>query len=68
MPSKEDNTFADKRAELEAIVEWFDDDVKDIDESLKKFERGSELAAELKKYLAETENKVTKIKQKFDTE
>ncbi len=63
--SKE-QSFAEKFAELEEIVAWFDGDVKDIDESLNKFERGAELSKELQKYLDETENKVTKIKQKFD--
>ncbi len=64
--NKDDKTFAEKFAELEKIVEWFDGDVSDIDESLKKYERGAELSAELKDYLKETENKVTKIKEKFD--
>ena len=38
----------------------------DLDAGLKKFERGLELASELKKKLAEVENKVEEIKSKFD--
>jgi len=68
MSKNDDKSFSEKYAELEEIVNWFSGDVKDIDESLKKFERGAELSKELKEYLKNTENKVTKIKQKFDVE
>lgn len=64
----DDATFAEKFAELEEISAWFDSDVDDIDESLKKFERGAQLSNELKEYLEKTENKVSKIKAKFDVE
>ena len=64
----EKSDFAEKFSELEEIVSWFDGDVQDIDESLAKFERGAKLSQELRKYLEETENKVTKIKEKFDVE
>jgi exodeoxyribonuclease VII small subunit len=66
MSTKNDQSFAEKFSELESIVEWFEGDAQDIDESLRKFERGAELSKELKKYLEQTENKVTKIKEKFD--
>jgi exodeoxyribonuclease VII small subunit len=65
MASKEPN-FADKLAELEAITEWFESDNVDLNESLTKFERGMELSGELKKELQQVENRVEKIKQKFD--
>ncbi len=58
--------FADLMKELEEIVEWFDQDNLDIDASLSKFERGLEIAETLKKRLDGVENKVTKIKAKFD--
>lgn len=59
-------SFAEKFAELEEIVNWFDGEVKDIDESIKKFERGTELSKELREYLKTAENKVSKIKADFD--
>ena len=68
MSKADENSFSKKFAELEEIVAWFDGDVQDVDESLKKFERGAELSQELKKYLEETENRVQKIKEKFDVE
>ena len=58
--------FSKDLAELEAIVAWFESDSLDLDEALVKFERGMELANTLKDYLVNVENKVTKIKQKFD--
>lgn len=61
------NSFSDSFEELEEIVAWFDSsDATDLDESLKKFERGAELSKEIKKYLETAENKVEKIKAEFD--
>jgi exodeoxyribonuclease VII small subunit len=59
--------FTQKLQELEAITEWFESDKVDLNEALAKFERGMELAGDLKKELQTVENKVEKIKQKFDT-
>jgi exodeoxyribonuclease VII small subunit len=58
--------FAANLAELEAITSWFESSEVDLAEALVKFERGMELAAELKEHLATIENKVIKIKQRFD--
>lgn len=67
MPKSDDKTFAEKFSELEEIVAWFDTtEINDIDESLEKYERGAQLTKELNAYLDETENRVTKIKEKFD--
>lgn len=58
--------FAEGFEELEDITQWFDSQEQlDLDAGLKKFERGLELASVLKKKLAEVENKVEEIKQKF---
>ncbi|MBI5369733.1 exodeoxyribonuclease VII small subunit [Candidatus Uhrbacteria bacterium] len=66
MTKKKDLNFAQAFAELEQITQWFDaDDNLDLDEGLKKFERGLELASALKKKLGEVENKVEQIKGKF---
>lgn len=53
--------------ELESITEWFEQPDVDLDLSLAKFERGLELSNELKDYLQKVENKVEKIKKRFDT-
>jgi exodeoxyribonuclease VII small subunit len=66
MPKK-DVTFAEAFQELEKLTEWFETEEVDLDDGLKKFERGLELAQVCKKKLAEVENKVTTLKKKFET-
>ncbi|MEK7103194.1 MAG: exodeoxyribonuclease VII small subunit [Patescibacteria group bacterium] len=64
MATKKD-TFKDAFEELETIVQRFESGDLDLDESLKQFERGLELAEYCKKQLAVVENKVKEIKGKF---
>jgi exodeoxyribonuclease VII small subunit len=59
--------FAVGLKELEDITAWFESDEIDLDEALSKFERGMELASQLKSHLGVIENKVETIKQKFTT-
>lgn len=69
MPAKKKTTinFSEAFQELESITEWFDSEENlDLDKGLKQFERGLELASELKKKLSEVENKVEEIKKKFE--
>jgi len=67
MPVKEakKTNFAEAFKELEGIVQWFEASEVDLEEGLKKFERGLELAKKCRSRLAEVENKVTQIKEKF---
>lgn len=58
-------TFAEAFAELETITEWFETGEVDLDEGLKKFERGLELAQICKGKLSEVENKVIELKSRF---
>lgn len=60
-------TFKEQFAELEALVAEFEKGELDLDESVKKFERGLELAAACKQRLSVIENRVTEIKAKFDS-
>ena len=53
--------------ELEAITAWFERPDIDLDEGIVKFERGMELTNQLKSHLESVENRVEKIKQKFDS-
>lgn len=61
------NTFEFEKAlkELEDITVWFESSDVDLDAGLVKFERGMELAHQLKAHLATVENRVEKIKQRF---
>lgn len=59
--------FAKAFEELEQITEWFEREQTDLDEGLKRFERGLELAAQCKEKLTEVENKVREIRVKYET-
>lgn len=50
-------------AELEAILAKLETNDLDVDEAIKQYQRGTEIVAELEKYLQTAENKVSKVKQ-----
>lgn len=61
--------FAQAFQELEQITAWFESDAQtDLDEGLKKFERGLALASLLKARLGEVEQKVQEIKKQYAIE
>ena len=60
--------FAKAFEELEAIAKEFETESLDIDQGIKKFERGLELAKRLKAKLQEAENKISTIKRRFESE
>lgn len=66
--STDDSTvdFSKKFSQLQEIVDYFESDVTDIEESLKKFEEGVKLSNELKEYLNSAKNKVETIKANFN--
>ncbi|MBP9827712.1 exodeoxyribonuclease VII small subunit [Patescibacteria group bacterium] len=61
-------TFQEAMTELEEISSWFSQEETDLDEGIKKFARGLELAAMCRSKLSEVENTVTKLKEQFATE
>ena len=61
----EEFNFKKALQELKKINEEFDSEEIDLDEALKKFKRGLELAKKCKERLKEVENEVVKIKEKF---
>jgi exodeoxyribonuclease VII small subunit len=65
---KKNPSFAEAFQELETITTWFETAEVDLDEGLKKFERGLELAQLCKAKLTEVDNKVVELKKKFDTQ
>ena len=64
--TKESADFGAKLKELEGITAWFESDEVDLNAALAKFERGMQLADELKRELQQVENRVEKIKARFD--
>lgn len=66
--SNQKNNLKDKLAELEELLVWFEQDDMDIEEALKKYEKGSELAVSIREQLTNIENKITVLERRFDSE
>lgn len=56
--------YSDALKELEEITEYLESSDVDLDEAIKRFDRGSELAAQIEQHLQEAENKVKSIKSR----
>ncbi len=67
MASKKQAAFAEQFAELEEITRWFERGDVDLDEGLKKYERGLALAAVCRDRLKEIENTVITLKKQYET-
>ena len=68
MASKKQTAFAEQFAELEEITRWFERGEVDLDEGLKKYERGLALAALCRDRLKEIENTVLTLKKQYDSD
>lgn len=68
MASKKQIAFTEQFSELEEITRWFERGEVDLDEGLKKYERGLALAALCRERLKEIENTVTKLKKQYDSD
>lgn len=67
MATKKQAPFTEQFAELEEITRWFERGDVDLDEGLKKYERGLVLAALCKDRLQEIENTVTSLKKQYES-
>lgn len=56
--------YSEALKELEEITTYLESSDVDLDEAIKRFERGSELAAQIEQHLQEAENIVKTIKAK----
>ena len=59
--------FSKSMQELEGITHYLEGDDVQIEVAMQKFERGSELALQLKNYLENAENTISTLKKKFDS-
>jgi exodeoxyribonuclease VII small subunit len=64
--SAKKHSIAEKTAELDNLVEWFDSDEFELELALDKFKEAEKLAAEVEKDLMDLKNEVNVIKKKFD--
>ncbi len=62
-----EKSYQDLETELQGIIAWFESDTFDVDEAVKKYERGLELVKELEMYLGTAENTVRELKAKLST-
>lgn len=62
-----ENTFEAKLKRLQEIVSLLDQSKVTLDESIKLYEEGMELAVELRKMLDEAELKIIQLNSKFNT-
>lgn len=58
--------FSQAMAELEEITKYLEGETTDLDEAIAKFERGSEIAQQMKQYLTQAQNRVDKLRASFD--
>lgn len=63
---KKSATFGEAFTELEKITADLESDSLDLDQALTKFERGLALSQQLKDKLRTVEQRVEKIREKFD--
>jgi len=67
MPEEKFN-FTEAYQEVEKINDWFQEENIDLDEALKKFQRGMDLIKGCKERLKNAENKFEEIKKKYSVE
>lgn len=64
--SKPSKTLADKQAELDELLAWFDSDDFSIEHAMERFEQAKKLADDIEKELTDYKNTFTTLKQRFD--
>lgn len=64
--AKKEPTFTEAFQQLDTLAKEFDSQDIDLETSVNYLEKGLELAAICKKRLAEVENKVTQIQEKYN--
>lgn len=68
--AKQDSNFdfGKSMTELEEIADYLQGSEVNLDEAIKKYERGTEIARQLRDYLKSAENKIETLKKNFDQE
>jgi len=66
MSTKNDQPLSEQIAELETLMQWFEQDDLDVEVALEKFKQADVLATKIEKRLQSLENQVTVLKQRFD--
>lgn len=64
----DDFNFTKAYERIEEINEWFQGEDINLDEALRKYEKGMDLIEKCKKRLKKAENKFEEIKEKYSVE
>lgn len=60
------NSIAEKTAELDKLIAWFDSDEFELEKALDKFSAAEVLAGEIEKDLMNLKNNIEVVKARFD--
>lgn len=60
-------TLQDKLSELDAAVEWFNNDDFALEEAVERFKKADALAKEIEGDLAKIKNEITVLAERFDS-
>jgi exodeoxyribonuclease VII small subunit len=66
MAAQKPKTYQQMAQDLAGLIEWFESDQVNLDEAVVKYEQAMLLLEKMEAYLKTAENKVNKIKAKFD--
>lgn len=64
--SEKKRSIAEKTADLDELVGWFDGDDFELEKALEKFKQAEKLAEEIEKDLALLKNDINVVKARFD--
>lgn len=60
------NSIAEKTAELDKLIAWFDSEEFELEKALDKFSAAETLAGEIEKDLMNLKNNIEVVKARFD--
>jgi exonuclease VII small subunit len=66
MSEKSNLNIAEKTAQLDELIAWFDSDDFELEKALDKFTTAEKLAAEIEHDLMELKNNIEVVKARFD--
>lgn len=64
--SKSSINYVKKRAELDELLAWFEQDDLAIDQAIEKYQQAEAIIAELEQYLTDTQAKIEQLTKKID--
>jgi len=66
MSEKNERSIAEKTAQLDELIAWFDGDDFELEKALDKFKEAEKLAAEIEHDLMKLKNNIEVVKARFD--